>query len=128
TDKMQIFWQDALANNIEVLPPGVNHSNYRFEPVQDHYTQQGLPPRTIRYGLGAVKGTGQAAVEAIIQARHAGGLYTSLFDFCRRIDRHHVNKRSIEALIRAGAFDTIDDNRAALLASVGQAMEAAEQV
>lgn len=128
TDKMQIFWQDALANNIDVLPPDVNHSNYRFEPVQDHYTQQGLPPRTIRYGLGAVKGTGQAAVEAIIQARQTGGPYTSLFDFCRRIDRHHVNKRSIEALIRAGAFDTIDDNRAALLASVGQAMEAAEQV
>src|SRR5690606_22200918 len=67
TDKVQIFWKDALDNKVDVLPPDVNASNYRFEPVADQHTEQGKPPRTIRYGLGAVKGTGQAAVEAIIR-------------------------------------------------------------
>ncbi len=127
TDKVQIFWKDALDNNVQVLPPDVNASNYRFEPVADRHTEQGQPPRTIRYGLGAVKGTGQAAVEEIVRARQAGGPFKSLFDFCRRIDRHTVNRRSIEALVRAGAFDSIDENRAALLATIGSAIEAAEQ-
>jgi DNA polymerase-3 subunit alpha len=76
--------------------------------------------------MGAVKGTGQGAVEEILRAR-AEGPFISLFDFCRRIDRHSVNRRSIEALIRAGAFDLIETNRAALLASLGTALEAAEQ-
>ena len=128
TDKVQIFWQDALANGIEVLPPDINASNYRFEPVQDRYTKEGKPPRTIRYGLGAVKGTGQSAVESIVEARKADGNFTSLFDFCSRVDRQVVNKRTIEALIRAGAFDSVEENRAALLTSLGHAVEAAEQV
>ncbi|MBV6274439.1 DNA polymerase III subunit alpha [Alcaligenaceae bacterium CGII-47] len=127
TDKVQIFWRDALINKVRVLPPDVNASVYRFEPVRDEYTEQGEPPRTIRYGLGAVKGTGQAAVEAIVLAREAGGPFASLFDFCARIDRHTVNRRTIEALIRAGAFDTLEPNRAALIETVGSAVEAAEQ-
>ena len=81
----------------------------------------------MRYGLGAVKGTGQGAVEDIIRAREAGGAFTDLFDFCRRVGKQQVNRRTIEALIRAGAFDSITDNRAALLASVPTAMEGAEQ-
>lgn len=127
TDKIQVFWRDAVANKVQVLPPDVNASTYRFEPVLDSYTEQGKPPRTIRYGLGAIKGTGQAAIEAIVQARETGGPFTSLFDFCARVNRHSVNRRSIEALIRAGAFDTLEPNRAALLATVGSAIEAAEQ-
>jgi DNA polymerase-3 subunit alpha len=127
TDKVQVFWKDALANGVQVLPPDVNASAYRFEPVQDEYTARGEPPRTMRYGLGAVKGTGQSAVEEIIRARGEKGPYASLFDFCRKVDRHTVNRRTIEALIRAGAFDSIEENRAALLASVGSAIEAAEQ-
>jgi len=127
TDKVQTFWKDALANGLTVLAPDVNTSGYRFEPVADDYTRQGLSPRTMAYGLGAVKGTGQAAIEEILRARADGGAFTSLFDFCRRIDRHSVNRRSIEALIRAGAFDRMEPNRAALLASVGLAIEAAEQ-
>ncbi len=127
TDKVQIFWKDCLANGVAVLPPDVNASAYRFEPVADEYMAKGQPPRTIRYGLGAVKGTGQAAIEDILRARAEGGPFVSLFDFCRRIDRHTVNRRSIEALIRAGAFDTIEENRAALQATVGNAIEAAEQ-
>jgi len=127
TDKVQTFWRDALENGITVLPPDVNHSGYRFEPVADRHTEKGLPPRTMRYGLGAVKGTGQGAVEDIIRAREAGGAFTDLFDFCRRVGKQQVNRRTIEALIRAGAFDSITDNRAALLASVPTAMEGAEQ-
>ncbi len=127
TDKVQIFWKDALVNGVQVLPPDVNASPYRFEPVADQYTQKGQPPRTMRYGLGAIKGTGQGAVEEIIRAREQDGPFKSLFDFCRRIDRHTVNRRTIEALIRAGAFDTIADNRAALLATISSAIEAAEQ-
>jgi DNA polymerase-3 subunit alpha len=126
TGKMQIFWRDCLLNGIKVLPPDVNASGYRFEPVADEYSAKGKPPRTIRYGMGAVKGTGQGAVEEIVRARQSGP-FTSLFDFCRRIDRHSVNRRSIEALIRAGAFDSIEPNRAALIASLPTAVEAAEQ-
>jgi DNA polymerase-3 subunit alpha len=127
TDKVQTFWKDALDNGVTVLPPDVNASNYRFEPVRDAATEKGRPPRTMRYGLGAVKGTGQGAVEEIIRAREQGGPFASLFDFCHRVDRHTVNRRTIEALIRAGAFDQIESNRAALLATVGHAIEAAEQ-
>ncbi|NLC35357.1 MAG: DNA polymerase III subunit alpha [Alcaligenaceae bacterium] len=127
TDKVQIFWKDAVANGVDVLPPDVNASAYRFEPVEDTYTAKGQPPRSMRYGLGAVKGTGQAAVEEIIRAREAEGPYTSLFDFCKKVDRSIVNRRTIEALIRAGAFDAISENRAALQATVGNAIEAAEQ-
>jgi DNA polymerase-3 subunit alpha len=127
TDKVQVFWKDCLANGVAVLPPDVNASGYRFEPVHDEHSRTGKPPRTIRYGLGAVKGTGQGAVEEIVRARQEGGSFASLFDFCRRVDRHTVNRRTIEALIRAGAFDTIEENRAALLATVGNAIEAAEQ-
>ncbi|WP_368646918.1 DNA polymerase III subunit alpha [Castellaniella ginsengisoli] len=127
TDKVQIFWRDALENGVAVLPPDVNESGYRFAPVADEHTAQGRPPRTIRYGLGGVKGTGQAAVEAIIAARAAGGPFTGLFDFCARVDRHSVNRRTIEALIRAGAFDALEPNRAALLEALSSAIEAAEQ-
>lgn len=127
TDKMQIFWKDALANGVTVLPPDVNASEYRFIPVKDEYSAQGKPPRTIRYGLGAVKGAGEAAIHAIVAARQQGGPFKSLFDFCKRVDRSALNRRTIEALIKAGAFDTIDENRAALLATVPRAMEAAEQ-
>ena len=128
TDKMQIFWADTVANKVKMLPPDVNLSGYRFEPVLDEYSAKGLPPRTVRYGLGAVKGTGQGAVEEIIRARSEGkGPFTDLFDFCRRIDKHSVNRRTIEALIKAGAFDAFSDSRAALLATVGTAMEGAEQ-
>ncbi|TEA78390.1 DNA polymerase III subunit alpha [Allopusillimonas ginsengisoli] len=127
TDKVQTFWKDALANGVQVLPPDVNASAYRFEPVRDEYSARGQPPRTMRYGLGAVKGTGQGAVEEIIRARTEGGPFQSLFDFCRRVDRHTVNRRTVEALIRAGAFDRIEENRAALLATIGNAIDAAEQ-
>jgi DNA polymerase-3 subunit alpha len=83
--------------------------------------------KRIRYGLGGVKGTGAAAIEAVVAARTAGGPFRDLFDFCRRIDRRVVNRRAIEALVRAGAFDAIEPRRAALLATVGIALDAAER-
>ena len=125
TGKVQIFWRDCLLNKVEVLAPDINESGYRFEPVFDTYTVQGLPPRTIRFGLGAVKGSGQSAIEAIIVARQSGP-FISLFDFCRRINRQAVNRRCIEAMIRAGAFDSIESNRAALIESLSTALDAAD--
>lgn len=129
TDKVQIFYSDAISpqNGVKVLPPDINASGYRFEPVADEHVAQGKPPRTIRYGLGAVKGTGEAAVEEIVRIRKESGPYKDLFDFCRRVDKRVVNRRAIEALIKAGAFDSLHPDRAVMLASVGRAIEAAEQ-
>jgi DNA polymerase III subunit alpha len=127
TDKVQIFWRDSIANGVKVLPPDVNASGYRFEPVKDERSTKGLPPRTIRYGLGAIKGVGQAAIEELVRVRETSGPYTSLADFCNRVNRQMVNRRAIESMIRAGAFDLVEPNRAALLATLPTAMEAAEQ-
>ncbi len=118
TDTVKIFHDDAINNGLRILGPDVNASEYRFMPVDRS---------TVRYGLGAVKGTGEQAVNAILKVREAGGAFKDLFDFCRRADKRMVNRRTIEALIRAGAFDSLDKHRARLLASVGIAMEAAEQ-
>ncbi|MCP5268184.1 MAG: DNA polymerase III subunit alpha [Zoogloeaceae bacterium] len=119
TDSVKIFYEDTVKNRITVLPPDVNASDYRFVPIDD---------KSIRYGLGAVKGTGEQAVNNILAAREADGPFKDLFDFCTRVDKRMVNRRAIEALIRAGAFDSIDDHRARLLASVGIAIDWAEQV
>ncbi|MGQ0578907.1 MAG: DNA polymerase III subunit alpha [Betaproteobacteria bacterium] len=118
TDKVQQFCEDSIANGLEVLPADIHAGEYRFVPVD---------ARRIRYGLGAVKGTGESAIGHIIETRENGGPFKDLFDFCRRVDKRVVNRRVIESLVRAGAFDVINDHRASLLASVGIAMEAAEQ-
>ncbi|HEV3241455.1 MAG TPA: DNA polymerase III subunit alpha [Casimicrobiaceae bacterium] len=117
TDKVRHFRDEAKACGLTVLPPDVSASNYRFEPVDDKH---------IRYGLGGIKGTGQSAIEAIVKARE-GGPFTDLFDFCRRVDKRVVNRRAIEALIRAGACDALGNPRASLLATVGLALEQAER-
>jgi DNA polymerase-3 subunit alpha len=118
TDKVQFFCNDAKENGIVFLPPDINSGFVRFRPVD---AQQ------VRYGLGAIKGSGESALNVILAAREDGGPFTDLFDFCRRVDKRVVNRRVIEALIRAGAFDAIDDHRAKLLASVGRALDAADQ-
>ena len=126
TDKLKVLLADARLFGVAFEAPDVNRGTLRFEPVDD---------RTVRYGLGAVKGSGQGAVEAIVAAREGadgggGGPFRSLFDFCARVDRQRVNKRAIEALIKAGAFDALHPEgqvgRAALLASVSLAMDWAE--
>ncbi|MBK8689298.1 MAG: DNA polymerase III subunit alpha [Betaproteobacteria bacterium] len=118
TDKVRDLYSDAVAQGLAVLPPDVNASDYRFVPVDT---------RQIRYGLGGIKGTGEHALEAIVAARAKGGPFRDLFDFCRRVDKRLVNRRVVEALIRAGAFDAIDRRRAALFASVGIALGEAER-
>ncbi|MGH1359174.1 MAG: DNA polymerase III subunit alpha [Burkholderiaceae bacterium] len=117
TEKVRLFVHDAKENSVEILPPDINASAWSFTAVGD---------KTVRYGLGAVKGAGEAAIANAVQERAASGPFRDLFDFCRRVDRRMVNKRSLEALIRAGAFDLLEDNRARLLANVGPAMEMAE--
>ena len=119
TDQLKVFYDDCLdaKNKLVILPPDVNLSFYRFVPVSR---------REIRYALGAIKGTGEAAVEHIVAEREKNGPFTDLFDFCRRVDKRMVNKRVVEALVRAGAFDALNDHRASLLASVELAMSIAE--
>jgi len=119
TDKVRELRDDAAALGIAVLPPDVNASNFRFEPVD---TKQ------IRYGLGGIKGTGEQAIASIVAARGAGGAFSGLHDFCQRVDKRLVNRRVVEALVRAGAFDAIDPRRATLFASIGVALAEAERV
>ncbi len=128
TDKVKILIEDCRSNgHLTILAPHINVSDYHFTPVLE-----GAPvsatgrARAIRYGLGAVKGTGRAAIESIVAARKEAP-FKNLYDFCRRVDKRLVNRRAIEALVRAGAFDSIDADRASLLASVGRAIDAAEQ-
>ena len=118
TDSVHIFYDDCALNGVEVLAPDINASGFRFQPIND---------KQILYGLGAVKGTGWAAIEVILAAREEGGPFRDLFDFCSRLDLRRVNRRVIESLIRAGAFDKLESNRAALLAGVALAIGAAEQ-
>jgi DNA polymerase-3 subunit alpha len=129
TDKLELLLEDARLHGVAFEPPDVNRGVARFEPVAD---------ARVRYGLAAVKGTGVGAIEAIVAAREGrganegqgGGPFASLFDFCMRVDRQRVNKRVVEALIKAGAFDALhadpDHGRPALLASVGLAFDWAE--
>ena len=114
TDKLKVLYQDANKFGISFQPPDVNSGTYRFEPVSK---------KVIRYGLCAIKGSGQQAIAAIVAAREEGGPFTSLYDFCVRVDRSRMNKRTVEALIKGGAFDRLHLNRAELLASVERAFE-----
>ena len=112
TDKIKVLIDDARKMGLQIEPPDINRSQLVFEPVSQHL---------IRFGLVAIKGVGTMAIDAIIAARQAGGAFTSLFDFYTRIDRSRVNKRAIESLIKAGAFDSLEPNRAAMFASIDQA-------
>ncbi len=118
TDNIQIFFEDCKPNGIELLPPDINKSGFEFIPIN---TTQVL------YGLGAIKGTGLAAIELILESREKLGPFKNLFDFCARLDLRKVNRRVVESLIRGGAFDNLELNRASLLASVNLAITAAEQ-
>ncbi|MEY3513434.1 MAG: putative polymerase alpha subunit, DnaE subfamily [Pseudomonadota bacterium] len=114
TDKLKVLYEDALKMGMTFEAPNINRGTHRFEPISD---------KTIRYGLGAIKGSGEQAIEAIVAARESGGAFTSLYDFSRRVDRSRLNKRTVDALIKAGAFDCLDLNRASLLASVDRAFD-----
>jgi DNA polymerase-3 subunit alpha len=118
TDKVVTMIAECRDMQINLLPPDVNHCEYAFVPLDD---------KTILYGLGAIKGLGESAIEAILAARREGGAFTDLFDLCRRIDLRKVNRRVLESLIRAGALDGIGPHRASMLASLNAALLAADQ-
>ena len=120
TDKLKVLFEDAQRMGLSFEPPNINRGKHRFEPISN---------KEIRYGLGAIKGTGQQAIDAIVAAREGKGPtgeegpFTSLFDFARRVDRSRLNKRCVDALIKAGAFDTLQLNRASLVASIDRAFD-----
>src|SRR3546814_9954112 len=102
TDKVVMFLDEARAIGLTVLPPDVNASNFMFEAIDE---------ATIRYGLGAVKGVGRGACEAIADERGRDGTFEDLLDFFRRIESSKLNRRTIEALVNAGALDALGSNR-----------------
>jgi len=118
TDKVVTLVDECRSMKLKLLPPDVNVSVYKFTVDTDG---------SIVYGLGAVKGVGEGPIECIEEARQSGGAFKDLFDFCRRIDPRKVNKRSLDALIRSGAMDHLGPSRAIVMASMGEALKAADQ-
>jgi len=115
TDKTVKYIEECRQMGIEILPPDVNESGSTFRVVGDK----------IRFGLVAVKNLGETAIQSILNARLTGGKFSSLHEFCERVDHRLVNKRVIESLIKCGAFDSLGYRRSQLMAAVDQAMEAA---
>ncbi|OTG85360.1 DNA polymerase III subunit alpha [Acinetobacter sp. ANC 4558] len=118
TDNVVFLIDDCRNNKLEVLPPSVNMSLYHFHASNPH---------TIVYGLGAIKGVGEAAMQSVIDSRIQDGPYQDLFDFCHRIDLKKINKRTLEALIRAGALDCLGIERSSLMLQLPEAVQAADQ-
>jgi len=118
TDKLVLYINECKRMGIEVLPPDINQSSSHFTVVEDR----------IRFGLGAVKNVGEAAISSILKVREEGGRFTSVFDFCRRVDLRAVNKRVIESLIKCGAFDSLSGYRSQNLSVIDRAVEEASQI
>jgi DNA polymerase III subunit alpha len=118
TDKVVADIDEARAIGLEVLPPDVNASGYRFTVADE---------RTVRYGLGAVKGVGEAAVGFLVEERDRAGPYETLASLCRRVELAKINRRTLEALIRSGALDALGPNRATLMATLPSAVQLGEQ-
>ena len=118
TDKVVSFLDECTSMSLTVLSPDVNVGHYPFVVNEKD---------EIEYGLGAIKGVGEAAVLHIVEEREANGAYQSLFDFCCRLDTRKVNRRVLDPLIRSGAMDGFKQERSVLMASVNNALKAAEQ-
>ncbi|MBY5268209.1 DNA polymerase III subunit alpha [Spiribacter salinus] len=118
TDKVVTLIDECRAMRLAVDPPDINRSDWMFQAAGDE---------RVIYGLGAVKGVGYSAVEAIVEARQSNGEYADLYDLCRRVDLRRVNRRVLEALIRSGSLDTVTPNRASAMAMLASALQAAEQ-
>ncbi|AHF01153.1 DNA polymerase III subunit alpha [Thiomicrospira aerophila AL3] len=117
TDKVVHMINECYAMNLTLLPPDINRCAIRF---------QAADAQTIIYGLGAIKGVGEAALDQVLADRQANGPFSDLFDFANRAGKK-INRRVLEALIRAGAFDRLHDNRHAMLESVTMALTQADQ-
>ncbi|MBL6749925.1 MAG: DNA polymerase III subunit alpha [Nevskia sp.] len=118
TDTVVVMLDECRRMKLRVAPPDINRSVFRF-------TVDGAGE--ILYGLGAIKGVGEGAIEGVLAERVRGGAFRDLFDFCRRIDTRKVNKRVLEALICSGALDGFADNRPSLLKTLPRALQLAEQ-
>ncbi|MDO9422954.1 MAG: DNA polymerase III subunit alpha [Methylobacter sp.] len=118
TDKVVILIEECRQMKLEILPPTINVSKYKFTVNDEGH---------IVYGLGALKGVGEAAIEEMLIERKEHGLFSSLYDLCKRVDLRKFNRRVLEALIRAGAFDEFDQNRAGHLAELPTVLKVAEQ-
>ncbi|MCG5500081.1 DNA polymerase III subunit alpha [Ectothiorhodospira lacustris] len=118
TDKVVNLIEECRCMDLAVIPPDVNASSYEFTVRDD---------RTIVYGLGAIKGVGESAIQVFIDSRRGDGPFASLDDLCARADSQKINRRTLEALIRAGALDSIGPNRATLMHNLPLAMSRAEQ-
>ena len=118
TDRIAFTVKEVQAMGLTVDGPSVNTSYHQFS-IRDE--------KIITYGLGAIKGVGEALVEVLVAEREANGEYQDLFDFCSRIERRSLNKRAVEALIYSGALDGFGVNRASLIKSYPSAMKQAEQ-
>lgn len=118
TDKIVTLVDECQRMALTVIPPDVNTGRYRFSVNEDGH---------IVYGIGAVKGVGEGPIEAILEARDRDGPFRDLFDFCNRVDIKKLNKRVMEKLILSGAMDRLGPHRAALMATLEEAMRAAEQ-
>jgi DNA polymerase-3 subunit alpha len=116
-DKVPFFVARCEDMGIEVLPPDVNQSGHDFKVVEGN----------IRFGLDALKGLGFLAVEAIVGAREEDGPFTSIWDFCRRVDCQAVNKRAVDALVKCGAFDSLPGTRTGVMQVLAQAQAAGAQ-
>jgi len=119
TDKVVGFLSEARGMELEILPPKVNHSDYMFVATD---------ASTVRYGLGAIKGVGQGACEAIVAERRAGGEFKDLLDFCKRVGSAKLNRRTLEAMVNAGALDELGRNRASLMLQLPEVIKATEQL
>jgi len=118
TDKVVGLIDDCREMKLEVKPPHVNYCDYKFTTADN---------QTILYGLGAIKGVGENAIESIVISRKENQEFTDLFDFCKKIDLRKVNRRVLEALVKSGCFDNMDASRATLSASLGTAIKLAEK-
>ena len=118
TDKIVTLIEECRRMKLPIVNPDVNSGEYRFSVNTNNQ---------IVYGLGAIKGLGEGPVESITQTRQETGPFRNLFDFCARVDLRKVNKRALEALIKAGSFDALGESRAVLMAALPDAVQAAEQ-
>jgi len=120
TAKLAQFIAEARTMGVEVLPPDVNESEVVFAPAREG--------KVIRFGLAAIKGVGEVAVETILKARNEGGRFTSLSDLCERVDGRTVNRKILEALIKSGACDGLGQNRATLFAQIERTLARATSI
>jgi DNA polymerase-3 subunit alpha len=118
TDKIVGLIADSRNIGLSIEFPDINSSLYKFEPLDEEI---------VMYGLGAIKGLGEAAIEIILLEREQNGLFKDIHDFCKRVVSRKVNKRAVEALIRAGSFDAIERNRAQVMSDLPGAMDIADQ-